>query len=154
MIELDRTDRLLLEALQKNARTSYKELAALTGVAPSTCLERLRRLRARGVITGFHAEIDHRALGRNLEALIAVRFRAHDRELVKPFVEHVLSQPEVITLFNVSGEDDYLLHVSVRDTDELRTFVLDQLGARPEVEHVTTSLVYEHVRTRPVGARS
>jgi DNA-binding Lrp family transcriptional regulator len=157
MIELDRIDRIILEALQKNARTSYKELATQTGVAPSTCLERVRRLRARGVITGFHAEVDRRKLGRELEALIAIRFRAHDRDLVDPFVDHLLSLPETINLFNVSGDDDYLLHVAVQDTDQLRAFVLDRLGARPEVQRLRTSLIYRHMHrnsARPVEHRA
>jgi DNA-binding Lrp family transcriptional regulator len=151
MIELDRIDRIVLERLQKNARSSYKELAALTGVAPSTCLERVRRLHAQGVLTGFRAEIDLRRLGRKLEALIAIRFRAHDRDLVDPFVDYALSLPETVGLFNLSGDDDYLLHVAVEDSDQLHEFVLDRLGARPEIEHVRTSLVYRHLRASSVG---
>jgi DNA-binding Lrp family transcriptional regulator len=151
MTELDLIDRVILDALQKNARSSYKELATLTGVAPSTCLERVRRLRARGVIVGFNVEVDLGRLGRKLEALIAVRFRAHDRELVDPFVDYLVSLPETITLFNVSGDDDYLLHVAVRDTRELHEFVLDRLGVRSEVEHVRTSLIYRHIRAKSVG---
>jgi DNA-binding Lrp family transcriptional regulator len=151
MTDLDRIDVLILEALQKNARTPYKELASLTGVAPSTCLERVRGLRARGVIAGFHARVDLRSLGRTIEALIAIRFRSHDRDLVDPFVEYLLELPETINLFNVAGDDDYLLHVAVADTDQLRELVLDRLGVRPEVEHVRTSLVYQHT-AKPVLA--
>jgi DNA-binding Lrp family transcriptional regulator len=148
-MRFDRTDRLILEALQENARTSYKELSALTGAAPSTCLERVRSLRARGVIRGFRAEIDLGPLGRKLEALIAIRLRAHARPLVDPFVEYVLALPETLGLFNVAGPDDYLLHVAVADAAHLRTFVLDRLSNRKEIAHLQTSLVYEH-RSKPV----
>jgi DNA-binding Lrp family transcriptional regulator len=151
MTDFDRIDRAVLEALQNNARTSYKELASLTGAAPSTCLERVRGLRARGVIAGFHAEVDLARLGRKLEALIAIRFRAHDRELVEPFLEHLLSLPETISLFNVAGDDDYLVHVAVADTNGLHAFVLDRLGVRPEVEHVRTSLIYRHSRKHTIA---
>jgi DNA-binding Lrp family transcriptional regulator len=151
MAELDRIDRLILEALQKNARTSYKDLAALTGVAPSTCLERVRSLRARGVIAGFRAELDLSKIGRDVEALIAIRVRRHDRDVVDPLVEYLLALPETLSLFNVTGDDDYLLHVAVGDVGRLHEFVLDRLGTRPEVEHVRTSLVYEHRRTTTVA---
>jgi DNA-binding Lrp family transcriptional regulator len=151
MSHLDRIDRVILDALQKNARTSYKDLSSLTGVAASTCLERVRGLRTRGVITGFGAEVDLASLGRTLEALIAIRFRAHDRELVDPFVDYLLSLPETIDLFNVAGDDDYLLHVAITDTDQLHAFVLDRLGTRPEVDRVRTSLVYRHLRKRPIA---
>jgi DNA-binding Lrp family transcriptional regulator len=135
---------MILDALQKNARISYKELSGLTGLASSTCLERVRSLRARGVIRGFRAEVDLRAVGRTLEALITIRFRVHSRPLVDPFVAYVLGLPETLGLFNVAGPDDYLLHVGVADTDHLRAFVLDQLGNRKEIAHIQTALVYEH----------
>jgi DNA-binding Lrp family transcriptional regulator len=148
-MRFDRTDRLILEALQKNARVSYKELSGLTGVASSTCLERVRSLRARGVIVRFRTEVDLQRLGRKLEALITIRFRAHSRPLVDPFVEYVLALPETLGLFNIAGPDDYLLHVAVADAAHLRTFVLDRLGSRNEIARLQTSLVYEH-RTNPV----
>jgi DNA-binding Lrp family transcriptional regulator len=153
MTDFDEIDRLILGALQKNARASYKELAGLAGVAPSTCLERVRSLRARGVVRGFRAEVDLASLGRPLEALIAIRFRIHARDLVDPFFDYVLSLPETIALFNVAGDDDYLLHVAVADAEHLRQFVLDRLGVRKEVDHVRTSLVFEHVRKGVIEPR-
>jgi DNA-binding Lrp family transcriptional regulator len=151
MSDLDRIDRVILDALQRNARSSYKDLAALTGVAPSTCLERVRGLRARGVIAGFRAEVDLAKLGRRLEALIAIRFRVHDRELVDPFVDYLLSLPETVSLFNLAGDDDYLLHVAVIDAAHLHAFTLERLGTRSEVERMRTSLVYTHLRKHPIA---
>jgi DNA-binding Lrp family transcriptional regulator len=75
MSNLDGVDLLLVVALQENARRSNKELAALAGIAQSTCSERIRSLVSRGVLTGFHAAIDHGLVGRGMEAIIAVRLR-------------------------------------------------------------------------------
>jgi DNA-binding Lrp family transcriptional regulator len=147
--DVDQIDRTIIEQLQKNARISYKDLASRAGVAPSTCLERVRGLREREVIRGFRADVDLAALGRGLQALIAIRFRTHERGLVDPFVEHVLGLPETVGLFNVTGDDDYLLHVGVADAKHLRDFVLDRLGVRPEVGHVRTAIVFEHLH-KPV----
>lgn len=144
--QLDRTDRALVEALQKDARISNKELAQRVGLAPSTCLERVRALRARGVLRGFHAEVDHEALGRGLGAIVAVRIRPHSRAYVDAFREAALSMPEVIELFHVMGADDFLLHIGVAGTDALRDFVLDRLTVRPEVGHVESRVVYDHAR--------
>src|SRR5262245_17609317 len=130
---LDRTDRALVAALQKNARISNKELADSVGLAPSTCLERVRALRARGVLKGFHADVDREALGRGLEAIIAVRVRPHSQANVDAFWENALAQPEVIEVFHVTGADDFLVHVAVADTDALRKFVLDRLTVLPSV---------------------
>jgi DNA-binding Lrp family transcriptional regulator len=143
---LDRTDRALVAALQKNARVSNKDLAALVGLAPSTCLERVRALRARGVIRGFHAEVDHTALGRSLEAIVAVRVRPHSRANVDAFWKYALALPEVIEVFHVTGADDFLVHVGLPDMDRLRDFVLDRLTVRPEIAHVESHLIYNHGR--------
>jgi DNA-binding Lrp family transcriptional regulator len=159
---LDEVDRLLVRALQENARRSNKELAALAGIAQSTCSERIRSLVSRGVLTGFHAAVDHRLLGRPMEAIIAVRVRPQSREAVDAFRDFVLSLPETLTLYEVTGPNDCLLHVAVGDMHELRGFILDRLTQRPEVAQVQTSTVYErtskHVPERPgcrrLGRRS
>jgi DNA-binding Lrp family transcriptional regulator len=143
---LDRTDRAIVAELQNDARVSNKDLAARVGLAPSTCLERVRALRARGVLRGFHAEVDRDALGRSLEAIISVRIRPHSRAQVDSFRAAAFAMPEVIELFHVTGADDFLLHVGVADTDALRDFVLDRLTVRPEVGHVESRVVYDHAR--------
>jgi DNA-binding Lrp family transcriptional regulator len=143
---LDRTDRALVAALQKNARISNKDLAELVGLAPSSCLERVRALRARGVIRGFHADIDRSALGRSLEAIVSVRVRPHSRVHVEAFWEYALGLPEVVEVFHVTGADDFLVHVGVADMDGLRNFVLDRLTVRPEVAHVESHLIYTQSR--------
>jgi DNA-binding Lrp family transcriptional regulator len=159
---LDHVDLLLVRALQENARRSNKELAALAGIAQSTCSERIRSLVSRGVLTGFHAAVDYRLLGRQMEAIIAVRLRPQSREMVDAFRDFALSLPETLTLYEVTGPDDCLLHVAVRDMHELRGFILDQLTQRPEVAEVQTSTIYErttkHVpesrASRPLARRS
>ena len=144
-VRLDRIDRELVIALQKNARISNKELAELVGLAPSTCLERLRRLRTRGVLRGFHATVDLTQIGRPTQAIIAVRLRVHDRGQIDAFASHVTELPDALAVYHVSGADDYLVHAAVSDTDHLRTLVLD-LTARPEVDHVETRLIFEVTR--------
>lgn len=143
---LDRIDRAIVEALQNDARISNKDLADRVGLAPSSCLERVRALRARGVLLGFHAAVDPDALGRGLEAIVAVRIRPHSRQYVEAFRNAARAMPEVIELFHVTGADDFLLHVGVPDTDGLRDFVLDRLTVRPEVGHVESRVVYGHER--------
>jgi DNA-binding Lrp family transcriptional regulator len=143
---LDRIDAAIVHALQNDARMPNNQLAALVGIAPSTCLERVRALRGRHVLRGFHADVDLEALGRGMEAIVAVRVRPHSRKYVDAFRRAALQMPEVIAVFHVTGADDYLLHVGVADTDGLRDFVLDRLTARPEVGHVESRIIYEQAR--------
>lgn len=147
MKKLDRTDFDIIKLLQKNARMSNKELARRVELAQSTCLARVRRLQDEHVFSGFHAEIDPRAVGIGLQALIAVRLSKHSRATVDRFREEIMARSEVVTLFHVGGGNDYLLHVAVRDTDHLRDLVLSAFTTRPEVEHIETSLIFEHARS-------
>jgi DNA-binding Lrp family transcriptional regulator len=143
MTNLDQIDLLLVRALQENARRSNKELAALAGIAQSTCSERIRSLVGRGVLTGFHAAVDQRLLGRPLEAIIAVRLRPQSHHVVDAFRAFVLALPETLALFEVTGPNDCLLHVAAADMHDLRGFILDRLTPRPEVAEVQTSTVYQ-----------
>lgn len=145
-VPLDRIDRGLVVELQKNARVSNKDLATLVGLSPSTCLERVRRLRERGVLRGFHAAVDPAVLGRPTQALISIRLQVHHRDLIDDFYEHVLRLPESIAVFHVAGSDDYVVHVAVPDTERLRSLVLDDLTGRDEVAHVETRLIFKVVR--------
>ena len=144
---LDRTDRALVALLQNNARTSNKELAAAVGIAPSTSLERVRRLEGDGVIRGYHAEVDRPSLGLALEALVSVALRQHARPLVEAFQAHALALPEVVQVFHTTGASDFLVHVAVRDTEHLRTLALASFTERPEVARTETSLLFDHRRT-------
>lgn len=143
---LDAVDRAILAVLAADARTPNNAVAEAVGVAPSTCLARIRALRERGVIRGFHADVDPAALGRGLQAMIAVRLRAHTRESVKEFIRDVPGLAGVVGVWHVAGADDYLLHVAVADSDALRDFVLEHLTTHPAVGHTETSLIFGHLR--------
>ena len=151
MGSLDRIDRAILGELQQNARLTNKELASRVGLAESSCLERVRRLTSAGVLRGFHAEVDARALGVGLQALIAIRLTRHSRAVVESFRQSMLALPAAVSVFHVAGANDFLVHVAVGDTDELRDLVLSEFTARPEVAHVETSLIYEHARNVRFG---
>lgn len=147
MPTLSRIDVAILGALQNDARLSNKELAARVGLAPSSCLERVRRLRETGVLTGFRARIDPRALGIAMQALVFVRLARHSRRQVKAFREHALSLSEAIGLYHVAGQHDFIVHVGVRDANHLRDLALDAFTSRPEVARIETHLIFEHTAT-------
>jgi DNA-binding Lrp family transcriptional regulator len=145
--DLDRSDIAILAAMRSNARISNKRLAETVGLAPSTCLERVRRLVKLGVIEGFHADVDLTILGMRMQAMIAIRMNEHSRESVDTFHSYVLSLPEVLRVYHVAGADDYLVHVAVRDAQHLRDLALDAFTTRPEVDRIETRLIFDHVET-------
>jgi DNA-binding Lrp family transcriptional regulator len=142
---LDAIDERLLAALVDDARISNKQLAELVGIAPSTALMRTRALSERGIIQGFEAKLSLSAIGRSVQALIAVRLRAHDREQIDRFTSRVPKLPAVLSTFHTSGSVDYLLHIAVATTEDLRDWVLDNLATDPVVGHTETTLVFEHM---------
>jgi len=143
---VDDIDYAILELLATDARITNQRLADHVGVAPSTALNRLRSLRRRGVIRGFHAELDLAALGRPLQALIAVRLAVHAREQIDAFTSAIRQLPGVLMVFHLAGATDYLVWVAARDAQDLREFVVDHLATHSAVSHAETSLIYEHSR--------
>lgn len=147
---VDEVDRRILAALAADARTPNNALAELAGVAPSTCLGRVRALRGQGVIRGYHADIDPAALGRPLQAMVAVRLQSHARGHIREFVAKVAQLPEVLNVFFLGGADDFLLHIAAASTESLRDFVVDNLSGNPDVALTETNLIFEHVRAGAV----
>lgn len=142
---LDRIDHEILGQLQNNARLTNKELAAKVGLAASSCLSRVQRLIRDGILRGFHAAVDPRALGIGLEALVFVRLVRHNRELVQDAWNELVDLPEVRDLYYVAGSHDLVVHVVVRDVEHLRALVVERFGGE-HVGHIETALIFEHRR--------
>ena len=145
-MKLDDTDRAILSALQKDAGLSNKELARKIRLAPSSCLQRVRRLWNEGAIRGLHADVSPEALGIGLQALVAVRFTHHLEKDVDAFRHQLRARPEVVGAYHVSGGVDLLVHVVVRDVAHLRALGAEAFTSHRLVAHVETSLIFEHER--------
>ena len=140
---MDELDTALLRILQNDARRTNREMAAELGIAPSTCLERIRSLRERGVISGYHAAVDLKAIDRATQAIISIKLRPQAMAVATAFQDYVMQLPQTLDMFMVSGASDFLAHVAVKDTRQLRDFVLD-LAKRQEIADIRSSVVFEH----------
>jgi len=149
-VDLDELDTAILRELQLDARKTNREVAAAVGVSPTTALDRTRALRRRGVIRGAILDVDLKAVGRPVQALIAIRIRPPSRRNIEAFREWVSTLPDTLGLYVTTGTDDFIVHVAVPDNDSLYEFVIDRLTQRPEVADVRTSIVYEHIRNNRV----
>jgi DNA-binding Lrp family transcriptional regulator len=141
---LDSTDLEILALAYQDARLTNKDIARTVGLAPSSCLERIKRLQADDIIRGALLDVDLNALGGHIQAVISVRLSDHNRATVDGFVQDLLPLPEVLSVFHMGGDIDFLVHVTVADSSHLRDFVFNAITARREVNHVETALVYEH----------
>ncbi|WP_261166603.1 Lrp/AsnC family transcriptional regulator [Microbacterium sp. Marseille-Q6965] len=146
-VELDETDQRIVEILERDGRITNADLAAALDIAPSTAHARTRSLVERGVITGFHASVDHRRLGRGLQAIIGVTLRGGTRhDSIVAFADEVRVLPQVVQLFFLGGTDDFMVHIAVGDSSEVRQFVVDNLSTQPFVAATRTSLIFEYHR--------
>lgn len=147
-MKFDRVDRAILEILQKNGGLSNKELARRIKLAPSSCLQRVRRLKTSGAIRGVHAEVDPSALGVGLQAMVAVRLTHHLEKDVEAYRKQLRAWPEIVNCYYVSGAVDFLAHVVVRDVEHLRKLGVEAFTGHRIVANVETSLIFEHERSR------
>ncbi|WP_328477370.1 Lrp/AsnC family transcriptional regulator [Actinoplanes sp. NBC_00393] len=150
MAVVDEIDSALIRELQTNARQTNRDLARAVGIAPSTCLERVRLLRDRGVITGYHAEVSLTELGRDVQALLHVQVRPLTRAVIEGFKAYAAGLPEVLSVFVLAGGDDFLVHVAVPSVDSLHAFLMDRFSDRREIVGFRSSIIYQHARNRLV----
>ena len=145
-MKLDQKDIQLLVLLQNNARLTNKELAVELNIAPSTCHERLKKLTNEGFFKAFNADINLKQLGINVEVLIAVRLKNHEREIVDSFTKELKSTNGIIRFYHLAGAIDFMIHVAVKDSDSLRAFVMDELAVFEHIDHIESSMIYDSER--------
>jgi DNA-binding Lrp family transcriptional regulator len=145
-VEIDDIDRILLDALAENARITNADLAERAGIAQSTCITRVRNLVKQGVIEGFHARINPSALGNGMQVLISVTLRASARQQLSQFMDEMKALPEVTQVFFLGGTEDFILHLTARDSDHVRDFVLEHLSANPAVANTRTNMIFQHLK--------
>ena len=143
---LDAIDLDLLALLEVDGRMPNNALAERVGIAPSTCLTRIRRLREIGAIRGFHADVDPAWIGRPIQAMIAVRIRSDARDGIGKFAESLAGIPAVRDVYFVSGSYDFLLHVATADVEDLRAVITERLSGTRLVAGTETYLIFEHRR--------
>lgn len=148
MKSLDKLDIDILSALYQNADITNKDLAAMLGVATSTCQERVKRLKKQGVIKGYQCELDLEELSGHIEAMAAVKMVKHTEDLADQLRDELLELPEVIQIFHMGGENDFNVHLTVYNTAHLRHLIFKEFTSRKEVHNVETSLIFEHRRSR------
>lgn len=141
---LDSIDKQIIQVLISDGRIPNNQLAEHVGIAPSTCLARVRALETNGVIKGFTTLISRKALGLNLEALISVSIRAGARQTISEFSEHIKKLEAVIQVFFLGGAEDFIIHVAANDSEALRDFVVKNLSVHPSVASTRTSIIFEN----------
>nr|WP_206693602.1 Lrp/AsnC family transcriptional regulator [Glutamicibacter sp. FBE19] len=136
----------ILSELSQDARIPNNILAAKVGVAPSTCLGRVKALSSAGIITGYHAAINEKLLGVTVNAMISVLVSPSARDRLLSSAKSLQRLPEVKEVFVLGGSPDLLVRVATRSIDDLRTFVAKHLGSNRAFSSTQSVIIFEHLR--------
>ena len=143
---LDAVDMEILRALQKNARLTTKELAAMVNLSTTPVFERVKRLEQRGYVKGYVAVLDAEKLGRGFVVFCSVKMRRIGREIAEDFARVVRSIPEVTECYNISGSYDYLLKIHAPDMKYYQEFVLNILGNIDHLGSLESTFVMDEIK--------
>jgi Lrp/AsnC family leucine-responsive transcriptional regulator len=146
--ELDSKDIQILRLLLNNARLSNKEIAAKVEIAQSS--DRIKKLIHKGYFKGAFAQIDQKKLGLNIEVMLAIKLNKQHRSIIADFKEKASKFPGVIQLFHMAGNNDFILHIGVKDSDELRSFILDRLSTLDYIQSTETTMVLHNEKVNNI----
>jgi DNA-binding Lrp family transcriptional regulator len=145
-MKLSRTDRRLLNELQRDATRKQSELAELVGMSRTSCWRRIRDFEEAGLIERQVALLNPRIAGFNIQVLLLVAMTEHTDENRQGFERHVSLLPEVTECFSVSGDRDYVLHVVVKDMDTYNEFLNSQVLKHSAVRSASSTFVLRRVK--------
>ena len=143
---MDRKDHQIVRALMHDGRLSNQDLAAAVNLSPSPCLRRVRLLEERGVITGYAALVDQKAMGYPITIFVGIRLSKHDQATVQAFERAIGAIDDILDCFLMTGDIDYLLRVVAPDLDGYERFVRERLHAIDGIASIDTSLAYGVVK--------
>jgi Lrp/AsnC family transcriptional regulator len=145
-VELDQTDRRILDALQADGTLSAAEVAAKVNVTSTTCWRRITRLESAGVIKKRVALLDRDAVGLSVMLFAHVKLSTQGRDALAKFDQAIRKHPEVLECYTLMGEWDFLLRIVAKDIKAYETFFLDHLSRIPLVQSVHSSMVLTVVK--------
>ena len=147
---MDRIDRSILTELQDNARISNVNLANLVGLSPSAWLRRVSLLEKKGVIDGYHANLNAAKMGHDVLVLMNITLHGQSSEMMAEFEQAVAKIPQVLACFLIAGENDYILRVTAHDVSDFGRIHSTYLSSLPHVLRMESNFVMREVMNRGV----
>jgi Lrp/AsnC family leucine-responsive transcriptional regulator len=137
---MDDVDRRILSRLQREGQISMAKLSEAVGLSLSACHRRVKLLEERGIITGYAAQLDRRALGLGFEAFVEVTLVSQRQADIEAFEQAVKRRPEILECHLVSGDGDYLMRIATRDPESYEAIYRLVISQLPSVSRLKTSL--------------
>ena len=146
MDTLDKTDLLILQTLQQNARLTTKEVAAAVHLSSTPVFERIKRLERQGYIKKYIALLDAEKLNQGFLVFCNVKLRRMNTAIASDFVDRIKQVPQVTECYNISGNFDYLLKIHATNMHAYQEFLLNTLGAIESVGSIESTFVMEEIK--------
>ncbi len=150
---MDRLDCKIIALLQQDGRLTTAELADQIGLSASPCARRLKRLESDGIITGYKASVNRKAVGLGMTIFVNVRLNKHKEDVIDEFEQAMIKQPVVLSCHIISGSYDYLLEVVCQDLNGYELFIR-QLQSHSAVQDINTNFAIRRVKSHtplPLG---
>jgi Lrp/AsnC family leucine-responsive transcriptional regulator len=148
MIEIDEFDEKILKIVQQNNRTPTEKIAAQVGLSTSAVQRRLQRLRKEGIIRADVSIVSPTVKGQKLTAVIGVTLEKEHTVILNEFKNKILSAPEVIQCYFVSGEVDFILVIAIKDMSEFESFATQFFTENPHVKRYITNFVISEIKPK------
>jgi Lrp/AsnC family leucine-responsive transcriptional regulator len=152
--ELDAIDYKILETLQGDARISNVDLSEQVNLSPSPCLRRVKRLEAEGTIRSYATLLDPAEVGLPVSVFVQVSLERQVDDALENFEREIVTRPEVMECYLMTGDSDYLLRVVAPDLESFQKFLLEHLTRIPGVASIKSSFALKQVSYRtalPLG---
>ena len=150
MFSFDDKDYQILMALQADGRITNQELSERVNLSPTPCLRRVRLLEEAGIIQGYTAIVDQKAVGLPVTAFIRLKLERHDDETVQAVEDAIAAMPEVMDCWPMTGRWDYQMRVLAADLEAYEGFVRGRLQRVPSIASIDTSFAYGRVKRAQV----
>lgn len=144
---IDETDARILALIQQNAMLTAQELGERINLSPSQAARRRARLEAEGFVTAYYARLDPARVGLSVQAFVQVQMATHTPERAKGFERLLETLPEVVSVWTLTGEADYLLRVWCADLAALNVLIHQRLLPHPAVARVQSQIVMNQLKT-------
>ncbi|HPA38951.1 MAG TPA: Lrp/AsnC family transcriptional regulator [Phenylobacterium sp.] len=145
---LDATDKSLLRLLQEKGRATNAELAETVHLSESACFRRVRALEGEGVITGYGATVDPRAVGLGLTVYVSITLSSQAQDLLAAFEQAVAAAPEIMECHLMTGQADYMIRLVASDVEDLERLHATLLTRLPGVARINSSIALRTVVRR------
>lgn len=143
---LDSSDRRILRELQREGRISNNDLAERTGMSPSPCWRRTRRLEEAGIIASYSANLDRRKIGLGVLVYVSVQIDTHSESDASAFEKGIIDLDEVVTCHSVGGGSDFVLLVACRDLDAYADFSMTVLRRLPGIKAMVSNFALKEIK--------